>query len=283
MSSFIYFMNPPKYEKLALDKIQTYGLLGEFMRRDVLLLADESDLEKAIQWSSTKREFVIKPRFGWCGEGVEFVEYTDEANLRRFLTEKLRSGPQIIEEVIEQHPVMNHLYPDSVNTIRIQTILKDDDVLILGAQLRIGNGSRVDNMSAGGIAAAVDTNSGKVISNGFFHDITKTNSLSSHPLSGHIIRGFIVPCWEETISLVKRMARKVTVFKTIGWDIAITPSGPILVEINREWMTGTFQIPYETGRLDDLLPYMDKRYLYPVHKKYISKRNEKFRIDSKSQ
>lgn len=271
MNSFIHFADPPEYNKLVHDKIRAFELLEEFMRREILALTDDADLEKLMQWIAEKREFVIKPRFGGMGRGVEVVKYTEGMDLKRYLASKLRSGPQIIEEVIEQHSEMERLHPDSLNTIRIQTVLSDGQVHVLGAVLRIGNGKKTDNMSSGGLAAAVDLQSGEIISNGFMKDITKTSNLSTHPLTGQKIRGFIVPYWKETLCLVEQMSRKVPMFKTIGWDIAISQTGPILVEFNREWMTDTFQIPYNQGRLEDLLPYMDKRYLYPVHEMYARK------------
>lgn len=252
------------------DKFQASMIMADFLKREVVTLTSASDLDSIADWAMQKSEVVIKPRVGAQGIGVEFISTVmDRFELIQLFKDKLKSGDQIIEEVIEQHPQMKELHSDSVNTIRIQSIIHKGKVGILGAVLRIGCGGRIDNMSSGGLAAAVDLESGSVISKAYYKDITKPSGLSEHPLTGIQIPGFKIPCWPEVLGLVQEMATMVPMIRTVGWDIAISPNGPVLVEFNREWMPDTFQIPYNRGRLLDLLPYMPPSCLYPVHHKYL--------------
>jgi hypothetical protein len=56
-----------------------------------------------------------------------------------------------------------------------------------------------------------------------------------HPRTGLAFDGFSIPWWEEACSLVRRAARLFLPLRTIGWDVALTPDGPVLVEGNNFW------------------------------------------------
>jgi len=268
---FFRKVNPAKYKHLVDDKVQASQFMAEFIKRDFFPLSDISELDDAVDWILQRDEVVVKPRFGMDGKGVRFIKSSlGRDALRQFLKDSLQTGAQTIEELIEQHPQMSALHADSVNTLRIQTVLHNDEVHILGAVLRIGNGSRIDNMVSGGLAAAVDIASGKVMSAGYFMDITKGSSLTEHPITGIRIPGFEIPFWQETLDFVRQMATRLHMLKALGWDIAISSKGPVLVEYNRIWGTTTFQVPYKKGRLQELAPFMDPNCLYPVQRKHLS-------------
>jgi hypothetical protein len=69
----------------------------------------------------------------------------------------------VVQRAIDQHDVINAIYPDSVNTVRLDTLVDEGEVLLNGAILRTGaNGSCVDNWSAGGFIIGIDIDSGKL-------------------------------------------------------------------------------------------------------------------------
>ena len=49
------------------------------------------------------------------------------------------------------------------------------------------------------------------------------------------LAGFRLPLWEEAKSLVARAATLFLPMRCIGWDVALTPSGPALIEANMWW------------------------------------------------
>jgi hypothetical protein len=53
-----------------------------------------------------------------------------------------------------------------------------------------------------------------------------------HPVTGAPVTGRIVPCWPELAALAVRAHRLVPERVMIGWDMAITPDGPALLEGN---------------------------------------------------
>ena len=53
-----------------------------------------------------------------------------------------------------------------------------------------------------------------------------------HPVTGAQVTGRIVPCWPELAALAVKAHRLVPERVMIGWDMAITPEGPALLEGN---------------------------------------------------
>ena len=53
-----------------------------------------------------------------------------------------------------------------------------------------------------------------------------------HPVTGAQVTGRIVPCWPELAALALKAHRLVPERPIIGWDMAITPDGPSLLEGN---------------------------------------------------
>lgn len=78
----------------------------------------------------------------------------------------------------------------------------------------------------------------------------------SHPVTKTQIVGFKIPYWEEIIKMVTEAAWIVPQVRTVGWDIAVTKSGPLIIEGNDNWNKNVFQIPYDEGR-----QYVLDRYL----------------------
>jgi hypothetical protein len=101
------------------------------------------------------------------------------------------------------------------------------------AILRFGaGGSTVDNLSAGGVSVPVDINTGKLVKYGHAKAI-ETPPYTKHPDSGITFEGFEIPYWKEAVELTMELRRKLfpEVFN-IGFDVAITPHGPVMIEAN---------------------------------------------------
>jgi hypothetical protein len=74
-----------------------------------------------------------------------------------------------------------------------------------------------------------------------------------HPLSGTPIVGFRVPLYAEVRALLERVAPVVPEMPYIGWDVAIGPDRPMLIEGNPN--SGVYQLkPSLSGVRTGLLP-----------------------------
>jgi hypothetical protein len=54
-------------------------------------------------------------------------------------------------------------------------------------------------------------------------------------VTGADLVGVAVPLWREARALAERASRLFLPMRTIGWDVAVTPDGPVLIEGNARW------------------------------------------------
>ena len=215
-----------------------------------------------MNWYSFEKTFnsvskiIYKPRASTQGNGI--VVFNLDIDGRRYVYEKLKTLPKgIVEGYINQHSEMNKFSKRSVNTIRVVTVRTFDKVNILYAAMRMGGGNAVvDNFHAGGILAIVDINNGSLITDGF--DMY-ANPFIIHPITKEPIKGFKIPYWNDVIKLVKKAGLVVEGVGYVGWDIAITDNGPILIEGNVSPGSLVLQTPY--AREHKGMKYVAEKYL----------------------
>lgn len=178
-------------------------------------------------------------------------------------------GSYIIEPVINNHRDLQELNPNSLNTIRVISVFDSGNCVIISAALRMGNGKRTDNVSAGGLIAPINIKDGLVYKPAISGDPTCIKQYPSHPITGTSIVGLYIPFWDELLAMIQKMAKILSSIKSIGWDIAITPTGPVLVEMNNHWNVHGLQKSSGDGILPKLAPYIPKSVLYPAHRKLL--------------
>ena len=64
------------------------------------------------------------------------------------------------------------------------------------------------------------------------HDYTR------HPASGAYLPDTVIPFWQEITACVSQAMDRVPGMGYVGWDIAVTPDGPELIEGNWHWPGG---------------------------------------------
>ena len=143
---------------------------------------------------------------------------------------------------------MNMLCETSVNTIRIMTFANNNRSEILYAALRVGNGlCEVDNFHKGGMGVELDTKTGKLKGSAINKDL---KVFKKHPTTKTYFDKFELPFWKETKKLILDAALVNTNIKVVGWDVAITKTGPVLVEGNRRPGFDLVQVLSKKGRKD---------------------------------
>ena len=173
----------------------------------------------------------IKPVDGLEGFGCKIVEYDSGADYHQ-LYETLIKSRYMIEEVVVQHPLMV-FGNKSVNTIRVYTIYdkKIRKAICIKTTLRVGIGdSIVDNSHSGGISYEVDLNTGIVDSRGW--RINGESDYLYHPGTDICMMGMKIPFWDKVLNICEDAASLIPQVSFIGWDVAITQNGPILIEGN---------------------------------------------------
>ena len=181
---------------------------------------------------------IIKPMYGSGGDGINLVfmekdEILVKSGSNTFpLSELTLSTPNVIQEYLFQHEKLSRMSP-STNTCRIVTFLtKDNKIMILGGYMRFGlEGAFVDNMCQGGVGVGIDVKKGVLKKHAY--SLNNKRHLT-HPTSGIPFDGFEIPFWEEIVELVTKIQTSFSYFKLLGHDIAISPDGPVIIEINAE-------------------------------------------------
>lgn len=72
------------------------------------------------------------------------------------------------------------------------------------------------------------------------------NIYEKHSLTGINIIGFKVPLWKEVLNLVKQVSKELPQIGIMGWDVAITNKGPLLIEGNQNPGHVIYQLPPHT-------------------------------------
>jgi hypothetical protein len=248
MYEFQRMMNPIHSRNILDNKVlfaQHYkGLIRHLVFSRIELIENTDKSSKILNNPSGK--IVLKVLDGKCGKGVE-IKNTNEFKNDTLVQYMQDNGFDLVEEFIVQHKFLSDLSPSAVNTVRIFTQLDNNDQIhILGCRLRISINSPVDNLAAGNAAAPIDENTGLVDGPAVFSDITR-NDIMFHPVTNTKIEGFQIPFWDETMNLAKKAAWMHPQNRSVGWDIAITPYGPDLIEGNHDWCKLLWQLPVRKG------------------------------------
>lgn len=251
--------NNSDYNYYFRDKAVFNETFKEYIKRDFIVLCD-ANKKDVIDFMKKHKTFMVKPLMGTCGKGIEKINTKDYSSLETLYQHLVKTNLNVeLEEVIMQAKEVSNIYPNSINTVRIVTILDDDNVPhIICAYFRIGNGNKwVDNFNSGGMVAPVDEKKGIVLDKA----IDKQKNLYAyHPLTNAQIKGFKFPDWDEALKLVKKATHVVPFMRYIGWDVAFTPNGPILVEGNEYPGHDIYQLPEHTPNKTGIWPKFTKAF-----------------------
>lgn len=139
----------------------------------------------------------------------------------------------VYTETVKQHEEINKIHSKSLNTIRIISLItSENNIEIISAFIRFGVGdSVVDNVSSGGFFVGINIENGTLKETGHYLPEYGGGEIYKHPDSGFQFKGFKIPYFKEVCEEVIK-AVKIIPDRFIGWDVAITSQGPIIIEPN---------------------------------------------------
>lgn len=251
-------MNLAKNTDIFENKYRTYKKFNELYMRDMIRVPKRRDDEEIpvdafnefCSFVQKHPNYIVKPVYAAFGKGVHKDSIENHENLEDAYNEYAVNGA-VVEELIEQAPAMAVIHPQSVNTLRIPTVVVNgNEVRLFHPTLRVGQGSSVvDNFSAGGISALIDPDTGIICSDGADK---KGHRYTEHPDTHVTFRGFAIPEWDKVVEIVKKAALTVPGNHYCGWDLAYSTKGWCMVEANSTAQMGGMQIITRTGRKDEL-------------------------------
>ncbi len=205
-----------------------YRMNGMWLDEDYSLITSD-DLVRIL--SKEKDVFIKKADDSYGGIGVRHLKIQDNIPLSKTLKNIIGEihGDIIIQRSLHQHKEMARLNPNSVNTLRIVSLLTKDGVKILGSILRCSSDEKsVDNITSGGIMCYADE---KGCLKKYGYSFKK--KFETHPLTKIRFEGFRIPSYDKVIELVRKAHPMLPYFRFVGWDIAIGEDGePVLIEAN---------------------------------------------------
>lgn len=250
-NNLIRKLNNREYWHYFSDKVEFNRAFAPYLHREWVSFANLTP--EQLETFVGRKPFVIaKPLDSCCGKGVEKIDPKQFSSVEELYHHLQAIQCGILEDCIIQHEQLSTLYPHAVNTVRVATILSSGTVSIAYAFIRIGSGGNVvDNLNSDGMAAPVNLETGiveKPAAN------KKSEIFRAHPETGTAIIGFHIPYWKEILSMCREAAKKIPQMRYIGWDVAVTPDGPCLIEGNQFPGHDILQLPVHVPEKIGLLP-----------------------------
>lgn len=226
--------NPPESALLCKRKERFNRYFSDYVRRP-WIACRESSAEEIRRFIEAQARLIVKDSRAMQGKGVYALEpgEPDSGTSASEWAARLAGQDVLLERWITQHPAMD-FGGRCVNTVRVTTVRdREGNVHLLKAVLRCGVGEAVvDNFTQGGVVYPLDMERGVIEGPGTRKHTAGQGGIRVHPGTSREMVGFSVPFWPETLAMIRDVAARIPDLRLIGWDVAITPDGPELVEGN---------------------------------------------------
>jgi hypothetical protein len=136
-----------------------------------------------------------------------------------------------VQPFIENHPDIARVSNGALAALRIVTGMNQKgEAEFVATMIGLPHGVRETSVAA--VLCSVDPRSGRI----HLAALPDGTSVARHPDTGAPIGGIMLPFWCESVDLVLRAhAQAFSRFAFLGWDVALTQDGPILLETNSGW------------------------------------------------
>ena len=253
-NTFYEEVSPSKYKKRYSVKPTFLAEFKDYAKR-AFIVPKEGEYAAFEAFLDSHEAFMAKPYDGLAGKDVERIVTAQIPDRKAYFNACIENRI-FLEELVVQHPQMNALCPGSVNTMRIMTFNDHGKPEILWMGLRVGNGvNAVDNFHAKGMGVNIDQQTGRLVGNALDKDAVE---FEVHPTTGVRFDGFQIPCFQEAKEMVLRASLESDKILVVGWDVAISENGPVIIEGNRRPGFDLVQMLDGRGRMDMIRHVLDR-------------------------
>ncbi len=201
---------------------------------------------EAADEAALDRDLFIKPRQWrgargslWLQRVAPYTWRTKQGAIwdRRALFDHLRrtslTRDMLLQERLVNHPAIADLADQSLIALRVITCLDERDApIITHAMLRVLSKLEPRWHSNREHAAAIDLASGRLGRMCNDKDLWPGCWSDRHPVTGAQVAGRPLPDWPQIRALAEHAQRVFADRMLVGWDIALTPAGPVILEGN---------------------------------------------------
>lgn len=274
---FPFENNEFKYSTTLSDKyIQKHLLMGFGLPTPRLIatlgpgLAIQGEQEFYAFLEKLDRDVVVKPISSAGGNGVRVIGVKGgqlhsadvpctRESVWRDLGGRMDRG-YLIEERVENTGALKRLNPGCLNTYRVITIkTKDGRWHCASVSIKIGaQGAVADNNVQGGIQMTLDTQGRPEHA----YDFTTLAPITWYGDTGINLLGLELDGFQAVVELAMTASDKFNFLGTVGWDIAFTETGPMIIEGNIVWGCTSPQRNRPGIITDELARGLDRHYVF---------------------
>lgn len=218
-----------RYICLLMNKFIFSRVFSDFYGRRCLM-AESTDKATLAGLAGETGKVVYKPNCKGQGKGVRVLPASNEAELASSFEFLQANSDGIVEEYIVQHDTLATLNPSAVSIIRFYTVCAPSGSYLFAPVLTTAITKEISNGCQDALTAMIDIRTGEVITDAI--DQNNFVEYAEHPVTGVRFKGLKMPYWEETIEMMRRAVPLAKKISNIGWDIAVTANGPLIIEAN---------------------------------------------------
>jgi len=167
----------------------------------------------------------------WIRDGSAYCNRDGRAIHAGNLAEEFRRHDCLVQPFLENHPEIARVSNGALAALRIVTGMNARrEAEFVATLICLPHG--VSECSVAAILGSVDPGDGHIR----HAALPGGEPITHHPDTGARIEGIVLPYWRESVDLVSRAHATVFPrFAFLGWDVALTEDGPVLLEANSGW------------------------------------------------
>jgi hypothetical protein len=150
--------------------------------------------------------------------------------------ERFSQGIWIVQPRFFSHAKIKTFNESALNTTRIYTMNVGTEIKVLGGfQAFATDNAKIDSWQYGSVYVGLDIEKGTLSKYGLTNLSDKREGLlEKHPNSQLVFENYELPYLREAADLCLKAHEFLYGFFIIGWDVAITDDGPVIVEANEK-------------------------------------------------
>lgn len=218
------------YKCILMNKYIFSKVFDEFFGRQCIRCCDAT-AEKLKEMGAKSGKVIAKPNAKGQGKGIKVFPVTTDEEVAIALEAILGyDDGGVVEEYLIQHPDIAKLNPGAVSIIRFYSVCTPVASYLFAPVFTAAVSKDIANGCQDALTAMIDINTGEVITDAV--DQNNFVDVALHPVTGVPFKGLKIPYWQETIEMMKRAVPLAKQISNIGWDVAITEDGPVIIEAN---------------------------------------------------
>jgi hypothetical protein len=166
------------------------------------------------------------------------------------ITRYFNEDGYLFQPLRTNHPKLHPLIGPTLATIRVMTLATPAGYKVFRAAWKIpAQANFADNYwRPGNLIAGIDVNTG-TITHVVSGSGTELKEWTHHPETGALLVGYQIPDWQSVLNLALRGARLFPRLPIMGWDLALSCHGLVIVEANDLPDFGIIQLADKCGVL----------------------------------